>query len=402
MVKKLKINCGTLDTRNLVEETLAAYESVAVNCGTLIVTPESQALLSRYGVAANCGDTLSLPKDVVLRQVNGSHKITPSDAIAARCYLSVNGTLEIAPGAQEVLESYVGIHVNGSLLCPEGLGGYLHKVSINGSTTLYPDEAILLKRSAVIDRLFALRAKEKLYWSSKRMIMVDPQLDGEKLAAKGARFQSKEVILAESLVDSLIDHIDERANIIIVPDGTAVICDDVTLCDATVRKYGTKLYILGDVKIHTDSHAALEQLTYLKVCGNAKVHAPLETMTLFLEKAEIDGKVLEEAPFLGRLIEDKNSLRISTWMLEQEDNGVLAQDCAVVRIDEDVSNDLIVQKLRLVDCGVVYCSQEQEAAMALVCEDCGSIGADEEDMLDKMGLTPDPNTVTINAGEYVF
>lgn len=78
MVKKLKINCGTLDTRNLVEETLAAYESVAVNCGTLIVTPESQALLSRYGVAANCGDTLSLPKDVVLRRSTAPTRSRPA------------------------------------------------------------------------------------------------------------------------------------------------------------------------------------------------------------------------------------------------------------------------------------------------------------------------------------
>lgn len=402
MAKKLEINCGTLDTRNLAEETLAAYESIAVNCGTVVVTPESQALLSRYGVQMNCGNTLCLPKDVVLRQINGSYKITPTDAVGTRSHLSVNGMLEIASGSQKVLESYVGILVNGSLLCPESLGGCLQNVSINGNTTLYPDEAILLKRNAVIDRLFALRAKEKLYWSSKRMIMVDPQLDGEKLAAKGARFQTQEVILAESLVDSLIDHIDERANIVIVPDGAAVICDDVTLTDATVRKYGTKLYVLGDVKIHADSQSALEQLTYLKVCGNGKAYAPLETITLFLEKAEIDGEVQEEVPFLGRLIEDKNSLRVSNWLLEKEEHGILVQDCAIVTIDQDVSNELIVEKLRLVDCGVVRCSQEQEAALALVCEDCGSIGAGEEVMLDKLGLTPDPNTVTINAGDYVF
>lgn len=400
MAKKLKINCGTLDTRNLAEETLAAYESIAVNCGTVVVTPESQTLLSRYGVTMSCGSTLNLPKDVMLQQINGSHKISPTDVVPGRCYLSVNGALEIAPGSQKVLESYVGMEINGSLLCPESLGGCLQNVSVNGSTTLYPDNAIVLKRTAVIDRLFALRAKEKLYWSAKRMILVDPKLDGAKLAEKGARFQSKDVILAESLVDSLIDHIDEQADILIVPDGTAVICDDVTLSATTVRKHGTKLYVVGSLKIGSDAREALAQLTYLKVRGSVTVSTDLEA--LLLEKADIDGKVVVEDLFLGRLIEDKNSLRISNWLLEKEEHGILAQDCAIVTIDQDVSNELIAQKLRLVDCGVVRCSQEQEAALALVCEDCGSIGAGEGDLLQNLGLVPDPNTVTINAGDYVF
>lgn len=58
--------------------------------------------------------------------------------------------------------------------------------------------------------------------------------------------------------------------------------------------------------------------------------------------------------------------------------------------------------LRTYEVYVFQSALEQEAALALVCEDCGSIGAGEGDLLQNLGLVPDPNTVTINAGDYVF
>ena len=196
MAKKMIINCGDCDARNVSEETLAAYESIVINAGTVIVTPESKELLNRYAVTMNCGDVLELEKDVKLRSVNGSAQIRSTDMVAGKTYLDVNGSLEIGPNTEKVLEQYVGISVNGSVYYPESMGSFLSTLSVNGSSVCYPDGAVILKRSAVIDKLFALRAKEKLYWSAKRMIMVDPDLDAGKLAAKGARFSSKEVILA--------------------------------------------------------------------------------------------------------------------------------------------------------------------------------------------------------------
>lgn len=400
MAKKLKINCGICDARNVSEETLSAYESVTINCGDLMVTPETQALLSRYGVAMNCGNTRCLPRDAVVRQINGSHKLTPADVPGKQAYLSVNGSLEIAPGSEKVLERCVGISVNGTLLCPESLGSCLQNVSVNGATTLYPDDAIVLKRTAVIDRLFALRAKERLYWSARRMIFTDPLLDGEKLAGKGAKFQSREVILTESLVDSLLGCIDEQADMIIVPDGTTVICDDVTLTSVTVKKSGPKLYIAGDLEITPESRAALEQMEYLCVQGDATV--PEDMQALLLEKAEIGGILQVRNPFLGRRVSEKVSLRLSKWMLEQEPHGLWVEDCAIVKVDEDIPNQLILDKLHLVECGVVHCGDAQESALAMVSEDCGVIGSEGDDISEQLEGKNDPDTVTINAGEYVF
>lgn len=396
MPKKLTVNCATCDARNVSEETLSAYESVTINCADLMVTPEAQTLLSRYGVAINCGNTRCLPKDAVIRQINGSHKLTPSDALGKQVYLSVNGSLEIAPGSEKLLERCVGISINGTLLCPESLGGHLQNICVNGSTTVYPDEAIVLKRTAVIDRLFALRAKERLYWSAKRMIFTDPMLDGEQLAGKGATFQSREVIISESLVNSLLGCIHEQADIRIVPDGTQVLCDDVTLTSATVKKSGLRLLITGDLEITPESREALEQVEYLCVQGDATV--PEDMQDLLLEKAEIGGILQVRNPFRGHRISEKVSLRLSKWMLEQEPNGIWAEDCAIVTVDEDIPNQLILDKLHLVECGVVRCGDGQESALAMVSEDCGVIGKED----DPLEPEKDPDTVSVNAGTYTL
>ena len=417
MAKKLIINCGGCDARNVAEETLAAYETVTVNCGTVLVTPESKDLLNRYGVTLNCGDVLELEKGVKLTKINGSHQIKSSDVPAERTYLRVNGSLEIGPGTQEVLRQYVSIHVNGNATYPESLGGYLGMMTVNGSTVCYPDEAIVLKRSAVIDRLFALRAKEKLYWSAKRMIMVDPLLDCTVLEKKGATFSSREVILAESKVEDMIGLIDEKAEIIIVPDGTAVITDDVELDALTLKKYGTKLYIIGDLKVVQDEENVLEKLEYLNIRGDASVVAE-QKEKLMEAITEITGDVQVIRKPKGRVLGDKMALRISKWLLEQETDGIHVEDCMKLTLDEDIPNDLILERLSISDCMEVKCTPEQEAAVAAVAEDVMAIGSLGETIKDSLGgedlgigdmvkgalgMAKDAlNTKIINAGDYVL
>lgn len=407
MAKKMIVNCGMCDTRSVSEDTLAAYESICINSGTVIVTPESAALLNRYAVTMDCGKVLELEQDVKLSSVNGSAQIKSTDIVPGRTYLDVNGSLEIGPGTEKVLEQYVGISVNGSVTYPESMSGAVSKLSVNGSTICYPDDAIVLKRNAVIDRTFALRAKNKLYWSAKRMVMVDPNLDTAALAAKGATFSAKEVILAESKVEDLIDRIDEKAEIVIVPDGTSVVLDDLELTELTVKKYGTRLYVVGDVKIRKEAGKALAQLEYLNIRGKALV--PDELKEQLVETAEAitgDIKVMR-----GRYLNDKISVRISKWMLEQEAEGLNVSDCVTVKIDGDIPNELILERLSISDCVTVECTPEQEAALAMVCEDVVTVGEDGGDgdmgigdMIKGVlgGAKEFLDTKIVNAGDYVL
>lgn len=378
MAKKMIINCANCDARKVSEETLAAYETIVINASTILVSPETKELMNRYGVVMNCASVMELDADVELSSVNGSAQIRSTDVVAGRRYLTVNGSLEIGPGTQKVLDQYVGISVNGSVSCPESISAYLGKIKVNGSTNCYPDDAIILKRSAVIDRLFALRAKKSLYWSARRMIMVDPQLDAAVLEKKGATFSTKEVIIAESEVEDMIGLIDEKAEIVIVPDGTAVVLDDVELDEMTLKKYGTKLYIIGDLKVKGEAAPLLEQIEYLNIRGDAAVAEELK-MQLMGAITEISGEVKLLKKPKGRRIEDKLSLKLSRWLVEQEADGISVSDCLNVALDADIPNDLILEKLSFSDCMKIKCSPEQEAAVAAVSEDVLSIGEGGDD-----------------------
>lgn len=402
---KLMVNCGTCDARSVSEETLKAYEQITINCGSVIVTPETKNLLSQYAVNLNCGDMMELEKDVLLSSVNGVAEIKPTDLVVKKTFLEVNGVLEIGAGTEKVLEQYVGIEVNGTVQYPESMNAYLGKLKVNGAISCYPDGAVVLKRNAVIDKTFALRAKKKLYWSGKRMVMVDPDLDEDALAKKEAAFSAKEVILTEDKVESLLDCIDEKAELIIVPQGTRVILDDVELNEGTVKRYGKKLYIVGDVTVTEEAGEILADMEYLNIRGKASV--PSRWKDLLLEKAEVSDSV---RVVKGRCLQDKPKLRITREMLEREPDGLHVEDCMKVCLDEGIPSGLILEKLTICDCMKVLCSPAQEGAVAMICEDVAKIGKDEEreegigDVIQDAlsGAKKLLDTKIVNAGDYVL
>ena len=409
MAKKLLINCATCDARNALEENYAHYEQITVNCATVLTSPSAKAMMNKLPFTLNCANVLEIEGTVDFRTINGSGEIKSGDAVSAsKYYMVVNGALTIGPDTQEQLAQCVGMTINGSLTCPESIYATLTGVNVNGSTTCYPDSAIVLKRNAVIDKLFVLRAKSNLYWSGRRMIMVDPELDATKLNAKGATFSTKEVILSQSKVEELIDLIDEKAEIIIVPDGTSVVLDDITLDADTLRRFGKQLYVIGDVTVAEDSDI-LDKLTYLNIRGDVKV--PQELKEKLLEVlTEISGEVKIAKP-KGATLEDKPFVKITKWMLEQQPMGIDVCDCAVVKIADDIPKELIVERLHIEDCAVVKCSEELEDAVTMICTDVAQIGSAEGndelgvgDMIKNAlgGIKGALETKVINAADYVL
>ena len=409
MAKKLMINCATCDARNALEENYAHYEQITVNCATVLTSPSAKAMMNKLPFTLNCANVLEIEGAVDFRTINGSSEIKSGDVVpASKYYMLVNGALTIGPDTQEQLAQCVGMTINGSLTCPESIYATLTGVNVNGSTTCYPDGAIVLKRNAVIDKLFVLRAKSNLYWSGRRMIMVDPELDATKLKTKGATFSTKEVILSQSKVEELIDLIDEKAEIIIVPDGTSVVLDDITLDADTLRRYGKQLYVIGDVTVTEDADI-LDELTYLNIRGDAKVPQDLKEKLISV-LTEISGEVKIAKP-KGATLEDKPIVKITKWMLEQQPMGIDVCDCAVVKIADDIPKELIVERLHIEDCGVVRCCEELEDAVTMICTDCGAVGSAEGedgmgigDMIKDAlgGIKGALDTKVINAADYVL
>ena len=90
--------------------------------------------------------------------------------------------------------------------------------------------------------------------------------------------------------------------------------------------------------------------------------------------------------------------------------GIDISDCAVVTIADDIPKELITERLRIEDCGVVKCCEELEDAVTMVCTDVGHIGAEGNDELGVGNIIKDAlggikgvlDTKMINAAEYVL
>ena len=154
MAKKLMINCAICDARKAQAEHYADYENITVNAAAMLVNEAGKALLHKLPFTLNCSDVMELEGDVEVRTINGAGEIKAGDAVAAKPYfLVVNGTLTIEAGTERQLEQCTGILVNGTLTCPQSVFAQLKGVKVNGASTAYPDGAVVLKRSAVIDTL---------------------------------------------------------------------------------------------------------------------------------------------------------------------------------------------------------------------------------------------------------
>ena len=395
--KNLKVNCGVCDVRGIKEEFLAAYEKVRINCGHMITSPAAQVLLSKYAAGINAGYTTTAEGDVRVSVVNGSMELAPGQAVPeGTTIMVVNGSLDIAPGSEEILNSYAHITVNGSVTCPKSMVTLLNMMSINGSTNAYPDSCIRLKNTTVLDRTFRLRAKQDaLYYASSRLVAVAPDIDFAALAAKNVWFETRELIVCESQAEAAVALVDERAEITIVPDGCAYVGDSLELDEGDVKRYGTKMYVNGDVTIMKENAPCLDQIEFLQVDGTVRTVRSLRDRVLAMN---IKCEDLETCA--GESYCDKKRLTVTANMLEQAEDGVEIADCLYVAFQEDVSPELIQAKLmRLADCSYVTCTEAQQEALERIAEDVAHMGpnADKDEQPEDDG-----SVVKINCATYTF
>ena len=408
-MKKMIVNCASCDMRKVSEETLQNYEQIVVNSALVLVTPETKELLNRYNVMLNTADVLEVPAgdDVRVNTHNGAYELTADAAPEAGVWamLMVNGALTIGEDALEAARTYQRIRVNGAVMMPKSMAGKLSNLSVNGSIETYPDGAIRLRRNAIIDKTFPLRIRENaLYWAARRLIFTNADLDVEKLVQKGVRFSSRTALIVESLAEKVTPLLTEDTDILIVPDGTGFVNGYAKVNKRFLKKFGTKLYVNGDLIVESDAAEVLPKIEYLYVNGAAKV--PADLVDAF-EEIDAHYDELKIVRNWGKIIEDNVRVKVDAALLEKYPTGVLVTDCAMVKLAKDLAPELIMERLSIADCAQVFCTEEQEAAVSAIAEDVASIGAMGEavdgfaDMITgSLGLNPDLKV--INAADYVM
>lgn len=373
------INTAMLDTRNVQESTLAAYDKVVINTATAITSPASRALLDQYGVVINGANFISVDGPVRLSTINGPTQIKPTQTPTdEQLVLIVNGSLDIAAGSEEVLSHYAAIQVNGSVTCPESIAARLTMAQINGPIRTYPDGCIRLKPTAIFDRTFHLRAKENaLYYASRRIVALAPDIDFAKLTEKNVRFSTKSLLVSECNAEVAVPLFHEDAEIDVLPDGCAFVEGGAVLDETLLRRNGGMLYVDGDLTVSRDSVSLLGQISYLRV-NELKVPRGLEEKVReSLKNLNADyGKFRTVA---GTVLNDKLHVKVDRAMLEQAEDGLAITDCVNVKFAKDVPADLIRERLiSITDCVDVHCTPAQRSAIEMVAEDVVSLDGEEE------------------------
>lgn len=381
--KALVINSTLCDTRQVQESTLAAYEKVVINASTVLASARSRELMDQYPVMINSTSILDVEGEVQVSEHNGKAEIKPGQVCpAGKVLLIVNGTLDIAPGSEELLSHYCAISVNGVLTCPESLSGLLTMAKVNGTLQTYPDGCIRLKRTAILDRTFYLRAKrDARYYAARRVVALAPDIGFPKLAEKNIQFVTKELLVAESLAEAAVPLFEEQTDITVLPDGCAFVNDDATLDETLIRRYGGKLYVNGDLTVNKDSAPWLEQVSFLHINGDLLV---TEEMSAAVQAVDASYNSLRLVA--GTLLADKLSVTVDRAMLEQATDGLSLTDCINVKFHKDVPPELIRERLiSLTDCVNVSCTEEQRSAIELVANDVVRIDSSGQGLFSQAG-----------------
>ena len=392
-MKKKVINAAFCDTRDVTEDAMSGFDSITINAAALLTDAKSRELMSRYPVTLNAATVVDAPVGVLVKNVNGKHEIG-TDADGENTLLIVNGKLTFENGSLDAAKRFCRIILNGKALMPRSFMGQLQNLTVNGKCEYYPDGAAILKKDTEIDGLFVARASKQSYYCAGALFFLDAGMDTEWLLEKGLRFTAKKIVIAEGLLGKLLPLIDEETEMTCVPDGTRLIDDDLELLPRTIRKYGPKLCVCGDVLI--EDAEALSALEYLYADGTVRVSKLLAEKLEEVECVCDELKVID--PDVGYLC-DRASVKVGPALLRQYPNGLRIEDCAKVTLSADLSPEEIMEKLQIADCAFVRCTKEQEEAVGIIAEDVAKIGTLGEDAED--GLPGQPEDVqTINAAEY--
>lgn len=384
--KKLVINCAVCNATSVTDDSLAGYSEIKINTGLLAVSNDGMAVLAKHSVSMNCGSVARIRADADIVVKNGKYTISSGAVPSKPVCLVINGALTIEPETEDVIAGYAAIYVNGRLLCPRSMEGSIAGITVNGSIVIYPDGAVVLPE-LTLDNSFTLRAKDRLYFVRSKIIALDEKLNVEKLISTGARFEAKEALVSEALIERLAPLFDDNTKLTILPAGTVYMDDNTVLTDRLLKKYGGRLYIDGNLLIEK---APTLKIEYLNVSDSL-------IMPEDMDIGDIDLKYDELVLFKGKLITDKAKALILPDMLTGD--GVTVTDCATVTVDENISPDAIISGLRINDCASVVCSDKQRAAIEEVSDNVANVSIRGE---ETKSSSDNDKAVTINTSIYRF
>ena len=373
--KKLVINCDICDARAMDENAYAKYEQIIINADMLLVTERTRALFAALPITCNVDETIDIPEGEMINTVsiNGDYEVGPNTRVSKNTILNVNGNVHILPGAGENIKNFLKISVNGDIKCPKSLEDFMDQASVNGSVQIYPDDCVILDSRFVMDKYFPFRAKENgRYYAEEKVILGN--VDLMPLVEKNVLFITPMVVAEEAQLMKAVSLFEESAEFVEVPEGCTVVEGDIDLNLASLKQFGVRLFVDGNLTLMDDQIEPLEKLEKLVVKGtifaSKKAAELLNTMDAIFEEIKIEK---------GRKIVNKIKVTLDETMFLYSPDGIMVANAASVKIAEQVSPADILEKLELANCASVKCSEEQRSAVELVSSNVASISCGKDD-----------------------
>lgn len=393
--KKLVVNCDICDARKVKEEELSKFSQIVINTNYLFVDERSKAVLKQFPIEWDMTEMIQLEEgeEVGIINYNGSCEITSDMPFSGKKLLCVNGKLMIHPGTEEIIKSFIRILVNGQVCYPDSMSAVISQISVNGGMESYPGDYKMMGKEFVIDRYFPIRAKEGgKYYATKQMEITDTEADIAALVRKGVHFKTKELYVLEEKLEDCVELFDEEVHFQVIPTGFRFVRDTVVLDKNLLGKYGTRLYIGGNLILEEDSKEVLQQIEGLHIVGTLYLREgqieELKQKDIWYEKMEI---------VKGDIIWEKSRVFLDSEMISKSLDGISLIGCGIVQIGEEVLSAKIREKVCLVNCGLVKCSQEQRSAVELIGRGIGLIKDMEE---EEEGI--EAGVQVVNADRYVL
>lgn len=371
--KKLVINSNICDTRTMEESAYEKYEQIIINADVLLVTVRTKAILAKLPVTCNIDEMVELPEgeDINVISINGDYEMGPNTTVANNTVLCVNGKVEILSGAGETLKNCIKIIVNGSVKCPKSLECFLEHVTVNGSIQIYPDDCMMLDARFVMDKYFPHRAKENgRYFAEEKVILSNADLT--PLIEKKVLILTPMVLGEEKQLMKGVTLFEESTEFVEVPDGCTVVQGDIGLNTVSLKQYGVRLFVDGNLTLMDVE--VFEKIEKLVVKGTIFASENIADM-IALKDVAFDEIKIEK----GRKITNKINVTLDDAMFRYSPDGIMVVNVASVKIAEDVSPTDILDKLQIANCASVKCSEEQKSAVELVASNVASISCEKKD-----------------------
>ncbi len=356
------------------EGVFDGYDKIAINADALVTNKRSKEILDQYPIMLNADNVLSIEGEVEVVVKNGNHEIKQGLIPHKDVLLVVNGSLFIEQDTEEVVQKYVAIIVNGMVQYPDTMGTCLSRMTVNGLSESYPYNSIVLKRTSVLDSYFPIRAKEnKTYFASGKIVLTDTRIDIQTLVDKNVYFKTPKLIVTEDILSECIGLFEDNAELVVLPNGCSYLGSGTVLDEGILNKYGTKLYADGDITFTKESSLLLPKLEYIGAAGCIRLLADQVEAFHKIKSQYTELKVIK-----GKIFDGEIKVVLDRALLEVAPEGIYLNECINVMIAEDITPELILEKLQMDSCINIACHKDQQSAVYAVGNNLKNVKTSDE------------------------